>query len=149
MPLPPYIIGRRPADAQDMADYQTVFAQKPGAVAAPTASLHFDEALVAALAGCGVLSARLTLHVGAGTFLPVTAAQIEAHRMHAEWGEISRSGPGDQRRPRRRRARHPGRHDGAEAAGNRQPTRPAGCTPSAARPRSSSRPATGFARSTG
>ncbi len=88
MPLPPYIAGRRPADAQDMADYQTVFAEKPGAVAAPTASLHFDEALVARLAARGVLSARLTLHVGAGTFLPVTATQIENHRMHAEWGEI-------------------------------------------------------------
>lgn len=89
MPLPPYIAGRRPADAEDVRDYQTVFADKPGAVAAPTASLHFDEELVARLADRGVLSTRLTLHVGAGTFLPVTAAQIEAHRIHAEWGEIT------------------------------------------------------------
>ncbi|HET7410301.1 MAG TPA: S-adenosylmethionine:tRNA ribosyltransferase-isomerase, partial [Paracoccaceae bacterium] len=62
---------------------------KPGAVAAPTASLHFDEPLVARLAERGVLSTRLTLHVGPGTFLPVTSARIEAHRMHAEWGEIT------------------------------------------------------------
>ena len=89
MPLPPYIAGRRPADEADRADYQTMFAEKPGAVAAPTASLHFDEGLIAGLSARGVLSARLTLHVGAGTFLPVTAAQIENHRMHAEWGEIS------------------------------------------------------------
>ena len=89
MPLPPYIAGRRPADEADRQDYQTVFADKPGAVAAPTASLHFDEALVARLADLGVLSTRLTLHVGAGTFLPVTAARIEDHRMHAEWGEIT------------------------------------------------------------
>jgi S-adenosylmethionine:tRNA ribosyltransferase-isomerase len=88
MPLPHYIAGRRPADAQDLDDYQTIFAQEPGAVAAPTASLHFDDALVARLAARGVLSARVTLHVGAGTFLPVTAERIEAHRMHAEWGEI-------------------------------------------------------------
>ncbi len=88
MPLPHYIAGRRPADAQDLADYQTFFAERPGAVAAPTASLHFDEGLVARLAERGVLSARVTLHVGAGTFLPVTAARIADHRMHAEWGEI-------------------------------------------------------------
>jgi S-adenosylmethionine:tRNA ribosyltransferase-isomerase len=88
MPLPHYIAGRRPADKQDLADYQTFFAEKPGAVAAPTASLHFDEALVARLAERGVLSSRVTLHVGAGTFLPVTAARIDEHRMHAEWGEI-------------------------------------------------------------
>src|SRR5699024_5775372 len=88
MPLPPYIAGRRPADAEDTRDYQTVFAEKPGAVAAPTASLHFDEALVAWLDRSGVLSARVTLHVGAGTFLPVTASRLENHRMHAEWGEI-------------------------------------------------------------
>lgn len=89
MPLPPYIAGRRPADQADRTDYQTVFAEKPGAVAAPTASLHFDEALLARLAERGVLSARLTLHVGAGTFLPVTARRVEDHRMHAEWGEIT------------------------------------------------------------
>ena len=88
MPLPPYIAARRRADAQDREDYQTVFAARPGAVAAPTAALHFDEALLAGLAARGIGQARLTLHVGAGTFLPVKVADIERHRMHAEWGEI-------------------------------------------------------------
>lgn len=88
MPLPPYIAGRRPADDQDTEDYQTVFATRPGAIAAPTASLHFDQALLDRLAAGGVLSTRLTLHVGAGTFLPVKDT-IEDHKMHAEWGEIS------------------------------------------------------------
>ncbi|SET83988.1 tRNA preQ1(34) S-adenosylmethionine ribosyltransferase-isomerase QueA [Oceanicella actignis] len=89
MPLPPYIAARRPADAQDEEDYQTVFAARPGAVAAPTAALHFDQPLLAALDEAGVRSARVTLHVGAGTFLPVKAERVEDHRMHAEWGEIS------------------------------------------------------------
>jgi S-adenosylmethionine:tRNA ribosyltransferase-isomerase len=88
MPLPPYIAARRAPDAADRADYQSVFATHPGAVAAPTASLHFDEALLAAVEARGARLARLTLHVGAGTFLPVTAAAIDGHRMHAEWGEI-------------------------------------------------------------
>ncbi len=88
MPLPPYIAARRAADAQDDEDYQTVFARREGAVAAPTASLHFDDALLAALDAAGVLSATLTLHVGPGTFLPVTAERVEDHRMHGEWGEI-------------------------------------------------------------
>ena len=87
-PLPPYIAARRAADAADRDDYQTVFAARPGAVAAPTASLHLDEPLLAALAGQGVGFARVTLHVGAGTFLPVTVEDIAAHRMHSEWGEI-------------------------------------------------------------
>ena len=89
MPLPPYIAQRRAADAQDMQDYQTIFARRPGAVAAPTASLHFDEALVAELAARGVLATHLTLHVGAGTFLPVKTENLAEHRMHAEWGEIT------------------------------------------------------------
>ena len=88
VPLPPYIASRRAADAQDRDDYQTVFARRPGAVAAPTASLHFDESLLAGLATRGVATTRLTLHVGAGTFLPVKVETLEAHRMHAEWGEI-------------------------------------------------------------
>ena len=88
MPLPPYIAGRRPVDGRDAADYQTLFAAKPGAVAAPTASLHFTPALVAAIAARGVAIHRLTLHVGAGTFLPVKADDTDAHRMHAEWGTI-------------------------------------------------------------
>ena len=88
MPLPPYIANRRAADAQDAEDYQTIFARRLGAVAAPTAALHFDQALMTALAARGVLSTRLTLHVGAGTFLPVRTETIAEHRMHAEWGEI-------------------------------------------------------------
>ncbi|MBY8977815.1 tRNA preQ1(34) S-adenosylmethionine ribosyltransferase-isomerase QueA [Rhodobacteraceae bacterium NNCM2] len=88
MPLPPYIAQRRPADDADMTDYQTVFATRPGAVAAPTASLHFDDELLDRLAGAGVLSTRLTLHVGAGTFLPVKTDIVDEHKMHAEWGEI-------------------------------------------------------------
>jgi S-adenosylmethionine:tRNA ribosyltransferase-isomerase len=88
MPLPPYIAGRRAADARDAEDYQTVFAAHPGAVAAPTAALHFDEALLAALAAHGVGLSRITLHVGAGTFLPVKTEDVAQHRMHAEWGRI-------------------------------------------------------------
>ncbi|WP_112323882.1 tRNA preQ1(34) S-adenosylmethionine ribosyltransferase-isomerase QueA [Oceanibium sediminis] len=88
MPLPPYIAAKRAADAQDHEDYQTVFARNRGAVAAPTASLHFDEALLAALEQAGVQSTFVTLHVGAGTFLPVTVEDIDTHKMHAEWGEI-------------------------------------------------------------
>ena len=89
MPLPPYIAARRPADAADLTDYQTVWAAKSGAVAAPTASLHFDEALLAALAARGVDFAYVTLHVGAGTFLPVKVDDIREHRMHSEWGEVT------------------------------------------------------------
>ncbi len=88
MPLPPYISRRRAVDALDREDYQTVFASKPGAVAAPTASLHFDGALLADLDARGVSRTFVTLHVGAGTFLPVKVADIEQHRMHAEWGEL-------------------------------------------------------------
>ncbi|MFN3642371.1 MAG: tRNA preQ1(34) S-adenosylmethionine ribosyltransferase-isomerase QueA [Gemmobacter sp.] len=89
MPLPPYIAARRAADAADRDDYQTVFARHAGAVAAPTASLHFDGPLLAALAARGVAFTEVTLHVGAGTFLPVKAEDIAAHRMHAEWGEVT------------------------------------------------------------
>ncbi|MGP9789464.1 tRNA preQ1(34) S-adenosylmethionine ribosyltransferase-isomerase QueA [Roseinatronobacter sp. NSM] len=89
MPLPPYIAGRRAADAQDRDDYQTVFARDKGAVAAPTASLHFDAALMDALRDNGVNFAEVTLHVGAGTFLPVKTDDIRDHKMHAEWGQIT------------------------------------------------------------
>ncbi|MBU2998637.1 tRNA preQ1(34) S-adenosylmethionine ribosyltransferase-isomerase QueA [Roseovarius nubinhibens] len=89
MPLPPYIAAKRPADAQDHEDYQTVFARNKGAVAAPTASLHFDEALLAALRGQGIEMTHVTLHVGAGTFLPVKVEDVTTHKMHAEWGEVS------------------------------------------------------------
>ena len=88
MPLPPYIAGKRPTDAQDLTDYQTMFAAKDGAVAAPTAALHFTPQLMSALAQAGVANETLTLHVGAGTFLPVKADDTADHAMHAEWGRI-------------------------------------------------------------
>jgi S-adenosylmethionine:tRNA ribosyltransferase-isomerase len=88
MPLPPYIPRPGGAAAADRTDYQTVYARRPGAVAAPTAGLHFTEGLFRALADAGVGRVFLTLHVGAGTFLPVRAERIEDHRMHSEWGEI-------------------------------------------------------------
>ncbi len=88
MPLPPYIASRRPADAADREDYQTMFANEEGAVAAPTAALHFTDRLIEALEQRGIGSETLTLHVGAGTFLPVKADVISEHRMHAEWGRI-------------------------------------------------------------
>ena len=88
MPLPPYIASKRPIDEADAADYQTMFAAEDGAVAAPTASLHFTPDLIAALDAAGVKRATLTLHVGAGTFLPVKADDTADHRMHAEWGRI-------------------------------------------------------------
>nr|WP_216665402.1 tRNA preQ1(34) S-adenosylmethionine ribosyltransferase-isomerase QueA [Pseudoruegeria sp. HB172150] len=89
MPLPPYIAAKRAADAKDREDYQTVWAEKTGAVAAPTASLHFDEALLDALRERGVEFTHVTLHVGAGTFLPVKVDDVSQHRMHAEWGEVT------------------------------------------------------------
>lgn len=88
MPLPPYIAGKRPTDEADKADYQTMFAQADGAVAAPTAALHFTPELMAALAAAGIGHETLTLHVGAGTFLPVKAQDTTDHAMHAEWGRI-------------------------------------------------------------
>jgi S-adenosylmethionine:tRNA ribosyltransferase-isomerase len=88
MPLPPYIAGKRPTDDDDRSDYQTMFAREDGAVAAPTAALHFTPKLLDALAAAGVASETLTLHVGAGTFLPVKADDTEDHVMHAEWGRI-------------------------------------------------------------
>ena len=89
MPLPPYIAAIRAPDAQDNDDYQTVFARHAGAVAAPTASLHFDDALLQAIAARGVECTEVTLHVGAGTFLPVKVQDVTTHRMHAEWGEVT------------------------------------------------------------
>lgn len=89
MPLPPYIAGKRGVDAQDLEDYQTMFAAEDGAVAAPTASLHFTPQLVAAIDAAGIDRAMLTLHVGAGTFLPVKAEDTRDHQMHAEFGRIS------------------------------------------------------------
>lgn len=89
MPLPPYIASKRAIDARDAEDYQTIFAQKQGAVAAPTASLHFTPQLLERIAARGVTMETLTLHVGAGTFLPVKAQDTDDHQMHAEWGEIT------------------------------------------------------------
>jgi S-adenosylmethionine:tRNA ribosyltransferase-isomerase len=88
MPLPPYIAARRAIDERDQQDYQTMFAREKGAVAAPTAALHFTPELMAALAARGVQHETLTLHVGAGTFLPVKADDTNDHQMHAEWGRI-------------------------------------------------------------
>lgn len=88
MPLPPYIASKRPTDARDREDYQTMFARADGAVAAPTAALHFTPQLMAAVAAAGIAHETLTLHVGAGTFLPVKAEDTDDHRMHAEWGRI-------------------------------------------------------------
>ncbi|WP_424362313.1 tRNA preQ1(34) S-adenosylmethionine ribosyltransferase-isomerase QueA [Methylocystis parvus] len=88
MPLPPYIAGKRPADAKDETDYQTVFAREAGAVAAPTAGLHFTPELLAELQAKGVTLRRVTLHVGAGTFLPMKAEDTEAHKMHEEFARI-------------------------------------------------------------
>ncbi len=89
MPLPPYIASKRAQDAHDSADYQTLFANEPGAVAAPTAGLHYTPGLVAALEARGVAIVKVTLHVGAGTFLPVKADDTKDHRMHAEYGVVS------------------------------------------------------------
>jgi S-adenosylmethionine:tRNA ribosyltransferase-isomerase len=89
MPLPPYIAAQRPEDERDRTDYQTVYAEAAGSVAAPTAGLHFTPELLARLAEAGVEAAFVTLHVGAGTFLPVKAETVADHRMHPEWGEVS------------------------------------------------------------
>jgi S-adenosylmethionine:tRNA ribosyltransferase-isomerase len=88
MPLPPYIALRREVDERDRRDYQTMFAREEGAVASPTAALHFTERLLEALGARGIGRETLTLHIGAGTFLPVRSERIENHKMHAEWGRI-------------------------------------------------------------
>jgi S-adenosylmethionine:tRNA ribosyltransferase-isomerase len=100
MPLPPYIASKRPADEADREDYQTVFAREQGAVAAPTAALHFTERLLEALDERGVLRETVTLHVGAGTFLPVKSDDTSGHRMHSEWGRIDSSAAGRLNRAR-------------------------------------------------
>ena len=88
LPLPPYIAGKRPTDDRDTSDYQTIYAREPGAVAAPTAGLHFSDALLAAIDGAGLKRHHVTLHVGAGTFLPVKADDTEGYRMHSEVGHL-------------------------------------------------------------
>ncbi len=89
MPLPPYIAARRPEDEQDRADYQTIYAREDGSVAAPTAGLHFTPELMAAIEAKGATRHFVTLHVGAGTFLPVKTDDVADHHMHAEYGEVS------------------------------------------------------------
>lgn len=89
MPLPPYIAAKRAPDAKDKHDYQPIFAANKGAVAAPTASLHFDDGVMQSLYRRGVEHSFVTLHVGAGTFLPVKVDDIADHRMHSEWGEVT------------------------------------------------------------
>lgn len=89
MPLPPYIASKRPTDERDADDYQTMFASRDGAVAAPTASLHFTTELMHRIAACGASHEFVTLHVGAGTFLPVKADETTDHKMHSEWGEVA------------------------------------------------------------
>jgi S-adenosylmethionine:tRNA ribosyltransferase-isomerase len=91
MPLPPYIAGRRAEDAEDRRDYQTVYAREEGAVAAPTAGLHFTPELLERLEAKGISRHTVTLHVGAGTFLPVKADDTADHVMHAEWGTVSQA----------------------------------------------------------
>jgi S-adenosylmethionine:tRNA ribosyltransferase-isomerase len=91
MPLPPYMAGKRGTDERDQQDYQTVYAKEEGAVAAPTAGLHFTPELMIRLQEAGIGLEYVTLHVGAGTFLPVKADDTRDHKMHAEWGEV----PGD------------------------------------------------------
>ena len=88
VPLPPYIEGKRKQDAQDRLDYQTAYARHDGAVAAPTAGLHFTESLMKILQDAGIQQEFVTLHVGAGTFLPVKVDDTKDHKMHSEWGEV-------------------------------------------------------------
>ena len=90
MPLPPYIASKRPPDARDHIDYQTIFAHEEGSVAAPTAGLHFTDALRVRLQACGVALHKVTLHVGPGTFLPVHAEDTAGHKMHPEFGSVSK-----------------------------------------------------------
>ena len=146
--LPPYIA--RPAGPlpEDSDDYQTIFAAHDGAVAAPTAGLHFTPALLAALERRGVQRVTVTLHVGAGTFLPVRTDDIAQHHMHAERGEITpQRRRRDQCRARGGRARRRGRHHQPAPAGNRRVRRRHASGRSPARPRCSSCRATGSAPS--
>ena len=123
-PLPPYI--RRDADEEDAERYQTVYARRPGAVAAPTAGLHFDRTLLAALEDRGIEIARVTLHVGAGTFAPLRGRTVESHTLHREWLEVSAATCAAIERTRSRGGagdRH--RHHHAAGAGERRGRRDA------------------------
>ena len=150
MPLPPYIAGRRAEDAADRADYQTVFAAEEGAVAAPTAGLHFTEALSRAARGCAAIETRtVTLHVGPGTFLPVKSRGHGGHRMHAEWGTVSDDTAAALNRARGRGGRIVAVGTTSLRLLEARPYRRTGRSdPLPAKHRSSSRRATGSARST-
>ena len=143
VPLPPYIASKRPDDERDRVDYQTIYAREEGAVAAPTAGLHFTPELFAALDRRGVERAFVTLHVGAGTFLPVKADDTAEHKMHSESGTISGGNGGcGERGTRARQPGRRGRHDVAAAARKRGVAGRQARAHGAARPTSSSRPAT-------
>ena len=150
MPLPPYIASRRPADEADRDDYQTMFAREDGAVAAPTAALHFTPRLIEALESAGVGRETLTLHVGAGTFLPVKADDTSEHQMHAEWGRIDAATAERLNAARASGGRliAVGNHV-ASPARKRRGRRAARSIRSRATRRSSSRPAIASRRSTG
>src|SRR3546814_17342468 len=106
MPLPPYIASKRAADGRDREDYQTMFAQREGAVAAPTAALHFTPDLISRLTEAGIATETMTLHVGAGTFLPVKAEDTDDQRMHAAWGSIGQAAEARLNSIRQAGARH-------------------------------------------
>ena len=150
MPLPPYIAGRRAADERDRTDYQTMFAREEGSVAAPTAGLHFTEALVAgACARAASRLHRVTLHVGPGTFLPVKAEDTSAHRMQPEWGSRQRRDRGGAQRDARAPAGASSRSARPRCGFWKAPRpRMARSRHFPARPRCSSRRATASARST-
>ena len=132
MPLPPYIKRPRGGDPRDRDDYQTLFARRAGAVAAPTAALHFTAPLMAALARRGIEHAFVTLHVGAGTFLPVRTEAVEDHVMHAEWYEVpAATAAAGRARAGARRPRGRGRHHGAAHARERGRTPTARLAPGA------------------
>jgi S-adenosylmethionine:tRNA ribosyltransferase-isomerase len=146
LPLPPYIT--HPAGADDEARYQTVFARHPGAVAAPTAGLHFDDALLAQLAQRGVEVAWLTLHVGAGTFQPVRVHHVAEHRMHAERFEIPQATIAAIARTRARGGKSSPSERPA-CAHSKRPRSAGNCAPAPPRPISSSPPATSSVSLTG
>ena len=149
MPLPPYIASRGPPDEQDRADYQTLFAAQDGSVAAPTAGLHFTDNCWRGSPSAGVAVHKVTLHVGAGTFLPVKAEDTDGHKMHAEFGTVSAEAAEALNAARGQgRAHRGGRLDRATAVGKRRRRRRQIAAPLPAKRRSSSRPATASARPT-
>ncbi len=144
IPLPPYIASKRPEDAQDRADYQTVYAKDEGSVAAPTAGLHFTPDLLERLKARGVELHFVTLHVGAGTFLPVKADDTTAHRMHAEYGQVTPEIAASLNAVRARGGRIVAVGTTSLRLLESAAARTARSVPSPPRPTSSSRRATGF-----